>query len=133
MIGVGETGTASIFKEIAREAEKRGFRVEVGENRLQAVSTELPIGVEVSISGEEALVRLYAGDNLEESIREYAESEGVEDVREAVEEVLETALFIVDHAARAAEAAGLKVKRDTRSTVFDVYEAIDAYEEEMME
>lgn len=130
MIGVGEAGASSIFKEIAREAERRGFKVEVEGNRLQAVSGELPIGVEVSVSGGEAVVRLYASGDLEEGVREYAESEGIENVREAVEEVLETALAIVDYAARTAEAAGLRVKRDTRSTVFDVYEAIDAYEEE---
>ncbi len=119
-----------LLEEVAREAERRGFKVEVFEGGVRAYSGDLPIGVEVTVSGGEATVKLYAGSDLEESIREYAESEHVENVREAVEEVLETALAIVDYAARKAEAMGFKVKRDTRSTVFDVYEAVDAYEEE---
>jgi hypothetical protein len=118
------------LEDVAREAEKRGFKVEEGEGVVRATSSDLPIGVEVSVSGDTVTVRLYASENLEESIREFAEEEGVEDVREAVEEILETALAVVDYAVKAAEAAGYKVKRETRETVFDVYEAIDTYEEE---
>ncbi len=119
----------SVASEIVREAEKRGFKVRVEGDRVVIEAEELPIGVEVSRAGDTVVVRLFAGGNLEEGIRDYAEE--VENVRESVEELLDSAVSMVDYAVRAAEKAGFKVRRDTRTAIFDVYEALDSYEESL--
>ena len=126
MFSVGGKG---FLEDVAREAEKRGLKVELRESVLKAVNPDLPIGVEVKVGGNTAEIKLIAKDNLEEDIREYAEEEELSDVREAVEEILETAIAVVDYAVKAAERSGFKVVRKTRQTILDVYEAIDSYEE----
>lgn len=119
----------SVVEEVSREAERRGFKVRVEGDRVIVEAEELPLGVEVSRTGDTVIVKLFAGGGIEESIRDYAEE--VEDVRESVEELLDSAVAVVDYAVRVAERAGFKVRRDTRSAIFDVYEALDNYEESL--
>ncbi len=119
----------AVAGDVAREAERRGFKVRVEGDRVVIEAEELPLGVEVSRAGDTVVVRLFTGGDMEESIRDYADE--VENVRESVEEVLDSAVAMVDYAVRAAERAGFKVKRDTRSAIFDVYEALDSYEESL--
>jgi len=123
------SGFDVVAGDVAREAERRGFKVRVEGDRVVVEAGEIPLGVEVSRVGDTVVVRLFAGSGMEESIREYAEE--VEDVRESVEEILDSAVSLVDYAVRAAERAGFKVKRDTRTAIFDVYEALDNYEESL--
>ena len=119
----------AVAGDVAREAERRGFKVRVEGDRVVIEAEELPLGVEISRAGDTVVVRLFTGGDMEESIRDYADE--VENVRESVEEVLDSAVAMVDYAVRAAERAGFKVKRDTRSAIFDVYEALDSYEESL--
>ncbi len=122
-------GFEAVAGDVAREAERRGFKVRVEGDRVVIEAEELPLGVEVSRAGDTVVVRLFTGGDMEESIRDYADE--VENVRESVEEVLDSAVAMVDYAVRAAERAGFKVKRDTRNAIFDVYEALDSYEESL--
>ena len=119
----------ALTKDVTREAEKRGYKVRVEGDKIIIETEDLPLGIEVSRSGDTVTVRLYAGSDMEESIRDYAEE--VENIRESVEDLLEEAVSMVDYVARKAENMGFKVKRDTRTAIFDVYEALDSYEESL--
>ena len=119
-----------LLAKVSREAERRGFESRLKGYTLEAASPELPISVFVEAgSGDAVRIRIEVGSGLEERIAELAEE--VEDVRGVVEEVLETAIAIVDYAAREAQKMGFKAVRETRQAVLDVYDALESIEESL--
>lgn len=115
-------------EDVKSLAEARGFKIEEGEGRIKIVHDRAPIAIEVSISGERAVVELKVEKGLEEYIDEVLGED--EDPREALEESLDDMVRLVDLIVSRLEREGLNVRRLTREAILDVYDALESRLEE---
>ncbi len=117
-----------IIEELSKSVARRGGKLEAGDSMVTILLPGEPVYIEIRPLEQGFTVELKLGDNLEDRVDEYLE-EG-EDPREALEEVLETAVAIIDEVERILRMHGLRVTRRTREAVLDFYDALESRLEE---
>ncbi|MEB3778719.1 MAG: hypothetical protein GSR85_00590 [Desulfurococcales archaeon] len=123
-------GVVEVLRDIARIAEGRGLEARVDEDRrvLTVSHPDVPVSAVFEPSDGEFRVVIRAGDELRERIDELLDEDV--DPREVVEEALDTVIAVVDRGITMLERQGVRVRRDTRGGILDVYDAIESFVEE---
>lgn len=119
-----------VLRGIGEYAGRYGLRVTVDEEKGIVIIEhgEYPVRVIVEPGGPGYRVHLEVSGDLREVVGDLLEEEV--DPRAELEDALETLIGVIDYAVRKLEEAGIKVARDTRNAILDVYDAIESYLEE---
>ena len=119
-----------VLRGIGEYAGRYGLRVTIDEEKGVVVIEhgEYPVRIVVEPGGPGYRVHLEVSGNLREVVGDLLEEEV--DPRAELEDALETLIGVVDYAVRKLEEAGIRVSRETRAGILDVYDAIESYLEE---
>ncbi len=118
-----------VVEEISKTVSRRGATTKSKNGVLEIIVPDEPIYIEVYPTGDTIVVEMKVGEGLRERVDEYLDHG--EDPREALEEVLETLVSIVDEIDRILRLHGFKVERKTREAILDVYDELESRVEEV--
>ncbi len=117
-----------IVEEISKAASRRGATAKSRDGVIEVIVPDEPVYIEIYPAREAVVVEMKVGNGLKERVDEYLDHG--EDPREALEEVLETLVSIVDEVDRILRLHGFKVERKTREAILDVYDELESRLEE---